>query len=1666
MVRCTKCGVRDATDMGLCRVCLSGKNNCQRDIPDFKDFADKYLKDPYTGFFYADDALLQYSYYRQDGYRFVPLLGLDFKEEHRKLRNWYSDHFFTILESRIKSESVYNPISDNPDYYDETKELFGRFLEVTNNLISNVSHTKTGIHGSADIAIINNILKKIIVNISKDKKRKTPLEFSGPEIIDRVATTFEAGSGLFFLELFFIIKDREFLFNLMDIISRTDLKTAMQIAGQPRMMLIPWKHQEKAVSMWEEANHYGVVEMATATGKTAVGMMAIEKLWKESLHSVKGKKVLVACHSTVILNQWRREIIKKMGIPAESGKSYKTGISADSITIRFETIQTIIRRPLEYSTDLLIIDEVHHMRGLKYREALAVNHKWLLGLTAQLGDPYKRQTISKELAKVVYEYPILQALKDGIIPEFSWVVHPVYLDIKEQADFLEISGKIRKSFNYVRNDKGTILHITNKKGFSIKSLGDFIYLCERARLTGKALPDQWKALQALVLKRRQIIHTSQPRLEKALELAKSLGNKHKIVIFLMNIESCNFVGRELKKYFENVFVIHSQIKERPIDIVNKFIAVETGILIGADMLNEGIDIKSADIGINLAFTKSRLQLIQRMGRVLRKDGNKKPTFYQLVAIPERSFYVEEMDAELFIDDLAWVQSSALHMGLDLNIEWKDSELAEYQGEAERFFRLSHENKEFSGNTGTFNFKSAIEEFSYTAVRRIPGILQIFPGEELTDRQWEDIIRTAHATVNSEISVEKGKFLNLSRAWYILILCGRDPVKLANLFKNALKTIEKENSEYVPLPEMALDKHGTIFFPCIEKTGELLKPEVCDGTIEKAELNSDPSVVENHKVTFIKKSPSQTKGTKEAPETHTGSESGRIVVPAAEIKVPSFVNDIEKLSAVAPNTVSPTRSDKIIIPTIPQVKNHESDFVTGEKGNPDFTVTSPRCEKTISEIFSLQNVGDLTKDKLKMFLKRLRKDMDGGSAAKIKEEVIPPKIVINASEEGATCVQRPETNPCADEVTSKGDLQSNSGINTDESTTGEDYNEYSGFPDIYQKGIIETRPGERIIVDAGPGTGKTAVACARVAWLIDRGGISPVRVWLVSFTRTAVKEIQSRISEYLDNPDDVYSIRIATLDSHAWNIHSGFDDAASLTGSYEDTIEKLTQKINEDGDEADYIKNNIRHLIIDEAQDIVSPRSELILSIIDHMSEDAGISVFSDDAQAIYGFAEKNNDESKQSGKILTGILKENYPDIFSRKKLEKIHRTKSLGLCKIFHDTRLKVLDQNRGAEKFTAVRDDILSNSEEIKGMGVGDFDDDDCFVLFRKKAEVLRASAFTKTDHRLRMSGLPVCILPWVGIVLNDFTEENLKKNVFTELWDERISGTSFEVSDSEKAWDMINRLSGKSATRVSMTDLRIRLGAQRPPAGICYPEFGCSGPVLSTIHASKGRETKEVRLIIPEIQKWNNIDYDEEARVFFVAATRARERLLHGRGYQTYTLSVNNCPRVFGHVKNKRNALQVQIGLENDISAECISGKSYFELPEDVESNIKTMMNISSDLADAFAWRDYKSDYTYRIALGNPDGIKISNLDSSDIYALRKRSVAVLSKGVNNDIFKARSTLWKGYTTTPSFFKHLHIFGLRTIVVPPDDSIAETLHYPWCESGIMPAPIISGFPTIYFN
>jgi DNA helicase-2/ATP-dependent DNA helicase PcrA len=115
----------------------------------------------------------------------------------------------------------------------------------------------------------------------------------------------------------------------------------------------------------------------------------------------------------------------------------------------------------------------------------------------------------------------------------------------------------------------------------------------------------------------------------------------------------------------------------------------------------------------------------------------------------------------------------------------------------------------------------------------------------------------------------------------------------------------------------------------------------------------------------------------------------------------------------------------------------------------------------------------------------------------------------------------------------------------------------------------TAPGGPLLVVAGPGSGKTAVIAARVAYLIDQGIAEPSEVLAVTFTNKAGRELKRRLASVLgEQAQDVWA---GTFHAFAlrllrqWGGHFGFDpDHLSVYGDDEDRRAALNQALTDLG----------------------------------------------------------------------------------------------------------------------------------------------------------------------------------------------------------------------------------------------------------------------------------------------------------------------------------------------------------------------------------------------------------------------------------------------------------------------------------------------------------------------
>jgi len=614
-------------------------------------------------------------------------------------------------------------------------------------------------------------------------------------------------------------------------------------------------------------------------------------------------------------------------------------------------------------------------------------------------------------------------------------------------------------------------------------------------------------------------------------------------------------------------------------------------------------------------------------------------------------------------------------------------------------------------------------------------------------------------------------------------------------------------------------------------------------------------------------------------------------------------------------------------------------------------------------------------------------------------------------------------------------------------------------DDAQEAVIEAEPEARVLVEAGPGTGKTAVACGRVAWLVREQDVEPGNILLISFTRTAVAELRGRISTYIGNEAKAAAVRISTLDSTAWHLRYGFDDAEieSLFGDFDANIESVIDMLtrdDKDQDLLDYLQR-LEHLVVDEAQDLTSIRARLVLELIGNLDPQCGVTIFADPAQAIYGFT-TDDEDSEIAAETFLHLLSKAPGEEFITWPLDRVYRTDSEELLRIMQDLRKTVQESDLPEdEMYDCLREDLLDQSRRVRldrrslpGAVKGK---EDLLILYRRRAEVLLTSSLLCSSgvlHRLRLSGLPACIQPWIAHLLWDFADRTLDRDEFTERWEER-DGDSLSCGLSiTEAWKAIYGIAGLRQGGIDMRKLRQKLSRSRPPVEVCLTDCGIRGPIIGTIHASKGREAGTVYLCLPKDAPEEACD--EESRVLYVGATRARNELGTDTGGRVYASSLDTSGRAFC-LQPKRERAQFEIGREQDLDVNSPVSKNLHRTSDVAQEVQREFARRHGKIHEAEAYAIRAWDYRYRLYFKDED---------------KNRWIGQLSKAVNDDAWFIANMIHSRRMKPPTQIRHIFFVAAQTVVLAPDDPRLETIHSPYNETGMFLAPVLRAWTFLYLR
>jgi superfamily II DNA or RNA helicase len=368
------------------------------------------------------------------------------------------------------------------------------------------------------------------------------------------------------------------------------------IPWQLRTSRDPFPHQKEAVDTWWEAGGRGVVVLPTGTGKTYVAILGIHKA---------GRPALVVTPTIDLLHQWYAELLTAFETPVGliGGGHYElqplTVTTYDSAYIHLERWGSRF--------GLLVFDECHHLPGPSYLEAARGSlAPYRLGLTATPERSDGQEALLEGLiGPIIYRREIKELAGDFLADYRAERIY-VELSAEEQARYLQCRDVYRRFLD----EHG--IRMGSPHGWQ-----RFIQETCRSR-SGREAFQAYREQKQLALAAPAKLQVLQRLLER--------HRRDRMLIFTNDNATVYQIAR---RYLVPAITHQTRAKERR-GILERFHSGEYNAVVTSRVLNEGVDVPAANIGIVLSGTGTVREHVQRLGRLLRKLGDKQAHLYEVV----------------------------------------------------------------------------------------------------------------------------------------------------------------------------------------------------------------------------------------------------------------------------------------------------------------------------------------------------------------------------------------------------------------------------------------------------------------------------------------------------------------------------------------------------------------------------------------------------------------------------------------------------------------------------------------------------------------------------------------------------------------------------------------------------------------------------------------------------------------------------------------------------------------------------------------------------------------------------------------------------------------------------------------------------------------------------
>jgi superfamily II DNA or RNA helicase len=369
-----------------------------------------------------------------------------------------------------------------------------------------------------------------------------------------------------------------------------------QFAFKQKFRTEPRPYQTASIEAWRQNERCGVIVLPTGAGKTHVATMAIEMC---------GRQTLVIVPTIDLMNQWYDLLVSTFDaeIGLIGGGFYEIG----AITVTTYASAFRHQERLGNQFGLVIFDECHHLpsEGYKYAAEFALA-PFRLGLSATPDRADGGEDLLETLVgKFVYRLEAQELAGEYLA---DYVVERIEVDLTDEE---------RRAY---QNERAIYTNFKRAKNLPYGQEGWRMFIMLSARSE-----DGRRAMKAYRESKRIALGT-----DAKISVLQDLLVRHrhdKVLIFTHE----NQMVYQISEDFLIPAITHeTNVKERKfwLDALNKG---EVLALCTSKVLNEGVNIPDASVAIILSGSGSSREHIQRLGRILRKKGDKQAILYEVVA---------------------------------------------------------------------------------------------------------------------------------------------------------------------------------------------------------------------------------------------------------------------------------------------------------------------------------------------------------------------------------------------------------------------------------------------------------------------------------------------------------------------------------------------------------------------------------------------------------------------------------------------------------------------------------------------------------------------------------------------------------------------------------------------------------------------------------------------------------------------------------------------------------------------------------------------------------------------------------------------------------------------------------------------------------------------------